>query len=100
MTTSPLWLHFTRMSDADVPVITRGSGPYVFDSNGKRYLDGLSGLFASQAGHGRAELAEAAAKQARQPAYFPLWSYPHPNPTQPADALATPAPASLNLCAS
>ncbi|MCW2941106.1 MAG: aminotransferase [Actinomycetia bacterium] len=96
MTTSPLWLHFTRMSDTDVPVITRGSGPYVFDSNGKRYLDGLSGLFVSQVGHGRAELAEAAAKQARELAYFPLWSYAHPNAIELAERLATLAPGDLN----
>jgi adenosylmethionine-8-amino-7-oxononanoate aminotransferase len=96
MTTSPLWLHFTRMSDTDVPVITRGSGPYVFDSKGKRYLDGLSGLFVSQVGHGRAELAEAAAKQARELAYFPLWSYAHPNAIELAERLATLAPGDLN----
>src|SRR5260370_18993478 len=96
MPTSPLWLHFPRMSDADVPVITRGSGPYVFDSNGKRYLDGLSGLFVSQVGHGRAELAEAAAKQARELAYFPLWSYSHPNAIELAERLATLAPCDLN----
>ena len=39
-----LWLHFTRMSayaDNDVPVIVRGSGPYVYDQHGQRYLDGL-----------------------------------------------------------
>jgi len=57
-----LWLHFTRMSaytDSDVPVIVRGSGAYVFDQRGKRYLDGLSGLFVSQVGHGRKEIAEA-----------------------------------------
>jgi len=96
MTASPLWLHFTRMSDTDVPVITRGSGPYVFDSKGKRYLDGLSGLFVSQVGHGRAELAEAAAKQARELAYFPLWSYAHPNAIELAERLATLAPGDLN----
>jgi len=61
-----LWMHFTRMSSyqegaAEVPVIVRGSGPYVYDQHGKRYLDGLSGLFVVQAGHGRSELADAAA---------------------------------------
>ena len=58
-----LWLHFTRMSsyaDSDVPVIVRGSGQYVYDQRGKRYLDGLAGLFVSQIGHGRKEVAEAA----------------------------------------
>ena len=46
-----LWLHFTRMSayeDSDVPVIVRGSGAYVYDQHGKRYLDGLSGLFVTR----------------------------------------------------
>ena len=61
-----LWLHFTRMSayaDSDVPVIVRGSGAYVYDQHGKRYLDGLSGLFVSQVGHGRTEIAEAGARR-------------------------------------
>jgi adenosylmethionine-8-amino-7-oxononanoate aminotransferase len=91
-----LWLHFTRMSDTDVPVIARGSGPYVYDQHGKRYLDGLSGLFASQVGHGREELAAAAAKQAGELAYFPLWSYAHPNAIELAGRLASLAPGDLN----
>jgi adenosylmethionine-8-amino-7-oxononanoate aminotransferase len=91
-----LWLHFSRMSDTDVPVIVRGAGPYVYDDRGKRYLDGLSGLFVSQVGHGRAELAQAAARQASQLAYFPLWSYAHPNAIELAERLATLAPGDLN----
>jgi len=94
-----LWMHFTRMSayaDADVPVIVRGDGPYVFDSAGKRYLDGLAGLFVSQVGHGRSELAEAASKQASELAYFPLWSYAHPNAIELAERLAALAPGDLN----
>ncbi len=55
---------------------------------GKRYLDGLSGLFVVQIGHGRHELAEAAAKQAAELAYFPLWSYTHPKAIELADRLA------------
>src|SRR3984893_19053074 len=77
-----LWLHFTRMSsyrDHDIPVMVRGEGPWVWDSRGRRYLDGLSGLFVVQAGHGRHELAEAGARQARQLADFPLWRYAPPN---------------------
>ncbi|MCW2890076.1 MAG: hypothetical protein QOE54_1753 [Streptosporangiaceae bacterium] len=89
-------MHFTRMSDTDVPVIVRGEGPYVYDDRGKRYLDGLWGLFVSQVGHGRAELAQAAARQASEPAYFPLWSYAHPNAIEPAERLATLAPGDLN----
>src|ERR1700743_3374704 len=94
-----LWLHFTRMSaytDSDVPVIVRGSGAYVFDQHGKRYLDGLSGLFVSQVGHGRTELAEAGARQAAELAYFPLWSYAHPKAIELAARLAEMAPGNLN----
>src|SRR5690348_458274 len=94
-----MWLHFTRMSsynDGDVPVIVRGSGPYVYDDRGKRYLDGLSGLFVSMIGHGRTELAEAASKQASELAYFPLWSYAHPSAVQLATRLAELAPGDLN----
>ncbi len=94
-----LWMHFTRMSsynDGDIPVIVRGNGPYVYDDKGKRYLDGLAGLFVSMVGHGRTELAEAASKQASELAYFPLWSYAHPAAVQLAARLAELAPGDLN----
>src|SRR6202522_1778532 len=94
-----LWLHFTRMStyaDSDVPVIVRGSGAYVYDQHGKRYLDGLSGLFVSQVGHGRKEIAEAGARQAEELAYFPLWSYAHPKAIELAARVADLAPGDLN----
>jgi len=94
-----LWMHFTRLSsyaEHPVPVIVRGSGPYVWDDAGRRYLDGLSGLFVVQAGHGRSELAEAAAKQAGELAFFPLWSYAHPKAVELAERLADLAPGDLN----
>jgi adenosylmethionine-8-amino-7-oxononanoate aminotransferase len=94
-----LWLHFTRMSSyerGEVPVIVRGSGQYVFDQHGKRYLDGLSGLFVSQIGHGRKEVAEAGARQGSELAYFPLWSYAHPRAVELAQRLAELAPGDLN----
>jgi adenosylmethionine-8-amino-7-oxononanoate aminotransferase len=94
-----LWLHFTRMSSyekADVPVIVRGEGPYVYDAKGKRYLDALAGLFVNQLGHGRTDLAEAASQQASQLAYFPLWSYAHPTAIELAERVAGYAPGALN----
>jgi adenosylmethionine-8-amino-7-oxononanoate aminotransferase len=94
-----LWLHFTRMSSyqgSDVPVIVRGSGQYVYDSRGRRYLDGLSGLFVSQIGHGRTEVAEAGARQASELAYFPLWSYAHPRAIELSERLSALAPGDLN----
>jgi adenosylmethionine-8-amino-7-oxononanoate aminotransferase len=94
-----MWLHFTRHSSyarADVPVIVRGSGQYVYDQHGKRYLDGLAGLFVSQIGHGRADVAEAGARQGAELAYFPLWSYAHPRAVELAERLAGYAPGDLN----
>lgn len=94
-----LWMHFTRHSsyaDADVPVMVRGEGAYLFDAQGKRYLDGLAGLFVSQLGHGRTELAEAAAKQAQELAFMPLWSYAHPKAIELAEKVASYAPGDLN----
>ena len=94
-----LWLHFTRMStyaEHEVPVMVRGEGPWVYDSRGRRYLDGLSGLFVVQAGHGRRELAEAAARQAGELAYFPLWSYAHPSAIELSERLAGLTPGDLN----
>ena len=92
-------MHFTRMStyaEHDVPVIAKGDGPWVWDSTGKRYLDGLSGLFVVQAGHGRKRLAQAGARQAEQLAYFPIWSYAHPSAIELAERLADIAPGDLN----
>ena len=97
--TDHLWLHFTRMSaynDHPVPVIERGEGSYIWDSHGKRYLDALSGLFVVQVGHGRAELADVAAAQARKLAFFPIWSYATPPAIELADRLAAEAPGDLN----
>jgi hypothetical protein len=94
-----LWMHFTRMSSydqADVPIIVRGEGAYVYDAKGRRYLDALAGLFVSQVGHGRKELADAAAKQAGELAFFPLWSYAHPNAITLAERVANYAPGDLN----
>ena len=48
------------------------------------------------AGHGRKRLAEVAAKQAEQLAFFPIWSYAHPNAIELADRLASYAPGDLN----
>jgi adenosylmethionine-8-amino-7-oxononanoate aminotransferase len=94
-----LWMHFTRMGayeGADVPIIARGEGPYVYDEAGKRYLDGLSGLFCVNAGHGRAELGDAAAEQVRELDYFTNWSYAHPRAIELAAKIATLTPEGLN----
>jgi adenosylmethionine-8-amino-7-oxononanoate aminotransferase len=92
-----LWGHFSRHGTGITPpIITRGQGARIFDDTGKSYIDGLSGLFVVQVGHGRRELAEAAAKQAQTLSFFPLWSYATPPAIELAERLASYAPGDLN----
>jgi adenosylmethionine-8-amino-7-oxononanoate aminotransferase len=94
-----LWMHFTRMSayeDMEVPVIVRGEGCYVWDEHGKRYLDGLSALFCVNIGHGRADIAQAGADQAKELGFYTNWSYAHPPAIELAARIASLAPGDLN----
>jgi len=95
-----LWMHFSRQSvmtdGPGVPIIVKGDGHLIWDSTGKQYIDGLSGLFVVNAGHGRRRLAEAGARQAEQLAFFPIWSYAHPAAIELADRIADLAPGDLN----
>ena len=50
-------------SNEDILVIDRGEGVYVYDTNGKKYLEGLAGLWCSSLGYGVEELAETAKEQ-------------------------------------
>lgn len=94
-----LWMHFSRHANdpaSDIPIIVRGEGAYIWDAQGRRYLDGLAGLFVNQVGHGRTELAEAAMKQAQTLAFHPIWSYAHPGAIELAERIAGYAPGNLN----
>ncbi|WP_334123300.1 aspartate aminotransferase family protein [Glutamicibacter sp.] len=95
-----LWMHMARHSGisngAPVPIISRGEGHKIYDDAGREYFDGLAGLFVVNAGHGRAELAEAMAKQAEKLAFMPLWSYAHEPAIDLAERLAGYAPGDLN----
>ncbi|MEA2214138.1 MAG: hypothetical protein QOF83_4086 [Solirubrobacteraceae bacterium] len=94
-----LWMHFTRMSayeDHEIPIITRGEGCYVYDEHGNRYLDGLSALFCVNIGHGRADVVQAGADQAKELGFFTNWSYAHPRAIELAARIAELAPGDLN----
>ena len=95
-----LWLHFTRMGgykEHEIPVIVRGEGCYLEDSNGKRYLDALAGLFTVQIGYSYGEeIGEAAAAQMRELPFYTNWSYAHPRAIELAAEVARLAPGDLN----
>jgi len=94
-----LWMHFTRLGgyqDSEIPIFTRGSKARLYDVHGRSYLDALASLFVVQAGHGRADLAEAGRRQAEELAYYPIWSAAHPAAIELATRLAELAPGDLN----
>ncbi len=95
-----LWMHFSRMGayadGGEVPIIVRGDGCHVWDEHGNRYFDGLSALFCVNIGHGRADLAQAGAKQAEELGFFTNWSYAHPRSIELAARIAQLAPGDLN----
>ena len=59
------WMPFTANRDfkQDPKMFTRAEGVFYYDREGKKILDGSSGLFTTPAGHGRREIAEAVFKQ-------------------------------------
>lgn len=93
-----LWGHFSSLGRSidGMPIIERGEGCYVWDNHGNRYLDGLAGLYTTQAGYGRTELAAAAGAQAEVLGFFPIWTYAHPKAVELAARLASLAPGDLN----
>jgi adenosylmethionine-8-amino-7-oxononanoate aminotransferase len=95
-----LWLHFSRMGaysdEAEIPIVVRGEGCYLYDEHGNRYFDGLSALFCVNIGHGRQDVAQAGADQAGELGFVTNWSYAHPQAITLAQRIADLAPGDLN----
>ena len=58
----------------DVLILERGEGIYIFDKDGKKYIDGLAGLWCTSLGHGVTELADAAKDQMSKLGYSTLFA--------------------------
>ena len=97
-----LLMHFTRNGaygpeGKPLLVLERGEGVYVFDTEGKRYFDGLSSLFCSQIGYSHGEeMASVASQQLASLAFNTNWATAHPPAIRLAEALAERAPGDLN----
>ncbi|MCB1245930.1 MAG: aspartate aminotransferase family protein [Acidimicrobiia bacterium] len=91
-----LWMHFAQVPTEGPMVIARGEGCYLWDSDGNKYLDALAGLFVTEIGHGRSDLAIAASKQAETMAYYPVWGSAHPPAAELAKKLAELSPGDMD----
>jgi len=93
-----LWHPFTQMKgfrEEELLIIERGEGPYLFDLQGRRYLDGVSSLWCNVHGHRRHELDVALRRQLNQVAHSTLLGLAHPTAIMLARRLAEIAPAGL-----
>lgn len=90
------WLHFTQMEPLQDPsnqtIIVRGDNARVWDSDGNEYIDALAGLFCVNAGYGRAEIAQAAARQMTDIAFVSPFSFANLPAVELAARLAELAP--------
>jgi adenosylmethionine-8-amino-7-oxononanoate aminotransferase len=92
-----LLLHFSKSEIDDLLVLERGEGAYVFDTDGRRYIDALSSLFCAQIGYSHGEeMAAAATRQLTTLAFNTNWGTAHPAALELAERLADAAPGDLN----
>ena len=90
--------HFTKAEawqSPQLPVYVRGDGAYLWDDAGRQVLDGLSGLFCVQIGHGRADFGAVAAKQMETLAFTTNWGVVSPPSIEAAALIAELAPGDL-----
>ncbi len=92
------WMPFTgnRQFKADPRIIVGAEGTHYIDAQGRRILDGLSGLWTCGLGHGRKEIAEAVGKQAAALDYSPGFQFGHPGSFQLAEKIVSHMPEGLN----
>ncbi|MDP2000497.1 MAG: aspartate aminotransferase family protein [Rhodoferax sp.] len=94
----PHWMPYTGNRDfkANPRMMVSAKGCYYTDINGKQIFDGLSGLWCSGLGHGRAEVTAAATKQLATLDYSPAFQFGHPLSFELANKLKELTPAGLD----
>jgi len=91
------WTDFSNFADEGSVVMADSHGAYVMDSDGKRFLDGIGGLWCVNIGYGNGEMADAIAEQIRRiPFYSPFGHITTPPAAELAAKLAELAPGPLN----
>lgn len=92
------WMPFTSNRDfkSSPRIVVRGEGVYIYSDDGRRILDGSSGLFCCAAGHSRPEIAEAVYSQLKELSYVAPFQLAHPLSFELARRLANLTPAGLD----
>ena len=91
------WTDFSTFQEQGSLVVAESEGAYIFDSDGKRYLDGIGGLWCVNVGYGRAEIGRAMAEQATKMTYYSSFGHHTTIPVAELSAkLASLAPGPLN----
>ena len=92
------WMPFTanRHFKANPRLLVRAEGMFYWTQDGREVLDGVSGLWCVNAGHGRREITEAVTKQLSTMEYAPAFQMGHPIAFELANRLAKVAPAGLD----
>jgi adenosylmethionine-8-amino-7-oxononanoate aminotransferase len=95
-----LWVHTQQYTDLAKPdgmkIFVKGEGIWLWDMKGRRFIDAMSGLWVTNIGHGRPELAEAAAEQMRNLGYINTFAYTSMPAIDLAAKIATLLPSNLN----
>ena len=83
----------TNPAMSETMVVARAEGPYIYDKQGKRYLEGLAGLGCTALGYGNEEIIEAAERQMRELSFSHMFGgKTHPSAIELADKLAAMVP--------
>ena len=91
------WTNFGPFEDQGALVIARGEGAWLWDANGQKYFDAVGGLWCTNIGLGRREMAQAIAEQAERLAFSNTFVDMTNDPSaRLAATLASLAPGDLN----
>ena len=83
----------TNPAMSETMVVARAEGPYIYDKQGKRYLEGMAGLWCTALGYGNEEIIEAAERQMRELSFSHMFGgKTHPSAIELADKLAAMVP--------
>ena len=83
----------TNPAMSETMVVARAEGPYIYDKQGKRYLEGMAGLWCTALGYGNEEIIEAAQRQMRELSFSHMFGgKTHSSAIELADKLAAMVP--------